>query len=335
MFSSNDIGKKMLKIQSRELLSEKEFRDEFLAKQLPVHIAAGAKSWPAIKKWDDEYLKNIAGDFDILAMSKSDYSKDGNKRINETSESITLKKLLDIIGKGEMAPDLSYVRQTNILAKLPLLADDIKCPAYLPDSYQSKDAVTWMGPVGTVAQMHWDTSDNLFAQVRGNKRFILVPPAQSALTYPNKILLQSALKSMPAGFISEDLLSTIKFMFQKNNQTIEEIVKYIPKQLVNVMFKKLAGVNNCHVNAEYPDLSKHPLFSEADRYSVDLEPGDLLFIPNYWRHYVRSLSSSISVNWFFKDPELPGFSDYHIDSIMRESISQHLTTIDSKFVEKV
>jgi len=42
-----------------------------------------------------------------------------------------------------------------------------------------------------------------------------------------------------------------------------------------------------------------PLFLAAHPYVGTLSAGDLMFIPFGWRHYVRSMSASISMNWFF------------------------------------
>ncbi|XP_072173702.1 uncharacterized protein [Diadema setosum] len=50
------------------------------------------------------------------------------------------------------------------------------------------------------------------------------------------------------------------------------------------------------VNVKTPDLSRHPKFSQATPYVVDLCPGDVLFVPNHWWHYVESLDTSISIN---------------------------------------
>lgn len=55
---------------------------------------------------------------------------------------------------------------------------------------------------------------------------------------------------------------------------------------------------------ESPDVARFPLAPEADYVDVVLGPGDSLYMPSGWWHYVRSLTPSISVNfWFEKDPE--------------------------------
>ena len=44
------------------------------------------------------------------------------------------------------------------------------------------------------------------------------------------------------------------------------------------------------VNFENPDLSKFPRFSEIRGMEVSLEPDEVLYIPNYWWHYIESES---------------------------------------------
>lgn len=57
-------------------------------------------------------------------------------------------------------------------------------------------------------------------------------------------------------------------------------------------------------NIEAPDVARFPLALEAEYVDVVLGPGDSLYMPSGWWHYVRSLTPSNSVNfWFEKDPD--------------------------------
>lgn len=56
------------------------------------------------------------------------------------------------------------------------------------------------------------------------------------------------------------------------------------------------------VDPEQPDTEQFPLFQQATPYVCDLEPGEMLFIPPDWWHYVRALDKSITVTHnFFND----------------------------------
>ncbi|KAG8513542.1 Bifunctional peptidase and arginyl-hydroxylase JMJD5 [Galemys pyrenaicus] len=57
--------------------------------------------------------------------------------------------------------------------------------------------------------------------------------------------------------------------------------------------------NTSQVDVEKPDLEKFPKFAEAPFQSCILSPGDVLFIPvKYW-HYVRALDLSFSVSFWW------------------------------------
>jgi lysine-specific demethylase 8 len=62
------------------------------------------------------------------------------------------------------------------------------------------------------------------------------------------------------------------------------------------------GTECCDVDVGKPDLQLHPKFAKAQAYEVILEPGDVLFIPIFWYHYVETVSTSISINYFVSTP---------------------------------
>ena len=57
-----------------------------------------------------------------------------------------------------------------------------------------------------------------------------------------------------------------------------------------------------HVRPEDPDLDRYPLFAKAQPMKFTMNPGDLLFLPRFWWHRVRSLSVSVSVNQWWLVP---------------------------------
>lgn len=52
----------------------------------------------------------------------------------------------------------------------------------------------------------------------------------------------------------------------------------------------------CEVDADNWDKQRHPKFAEAEGLYVVLGPGDSVFMPGGWFHYVRALDASLSVN---------------------------------------
>lgn len=58
--------------------------------------------------------------------------------------------------------------------------------------------------------------------------------------------------------------------------------------------------NTSQVDCERPDLARFPKFVEAQYWECVVKPGDLLYIPPKFWHYVRSLAVSFSVSFWWK-----------------------------------
>lgn len=62
--------------------------------------------------------------------------------------------------------------------------------------------------------------------------------------------------------------------------------------------------NLSQLDPEQPDLGRHPLLAEAQPWTCEVGAGDLLFLPAFWWHQVRSLEVGISVSvWWAPRPE--------------------------------
>lgn len=57
--------------------------------------------------------------------------------------------------------------------------------------------------------------------------------------------------------------------------------------------------NTSQVDIENPDLEKFPMFKQAIYQECTLSPGQILFIPMKWWHYVRALDISFSVSFWW------------------------------------
>ncbi|MEN8790209.1 MAG: cupin-like domain-containing protein, partial [Flavobacteriaceae bacterium] len=62
--------------------------------------------------------------------------------------------------------------------------------------------------------------------------------------------------------------------------------------------KYIPGAIGSQVDLNDFDEKKFPKFREVEFSHVILEPGDVLFLPKRWWHYVESLDTSISINNF-------------------------------------
>jgi hypothetical protein len=82
---------------------------------------------------------------------------------------------------------------------------------------------------------------------------------------------------------------------------IKEITLFAPDQS-DCMYPLPLGRHGhvSQVNLWQPDANSFPLFSTAAGLQFTLEPGDVLFIPAFWWHAVKSRTMSISLNFWWK-----------------------------------
>jgi ribosomal protein L16 Arg81 hydroxylase len=288
----------VLPLEKRTALDPKDFFQSFLLQNRPVIIRGAIAHWPAVQKWSPEYLRTMVEGAKVVIQSKSDYGASGSKRHFEDSKETDFAEVVDMMTLDD-APDMSYVRQTRVWKDIEPLVADVQPLRYGPADLAKTDGNLWIGPAGTIAQMHWDPGHNLFAQIRGEKKWILVPPSESHMTYANKFSLSEI--TQDSG-IRERFPAFVENMEKAmaSSASVEDLVDHgFSDSERRLIYSWLAQMNNCDVNAEDPDPEKTPLFLTAHRHEGMLKAGDLMFIPIGWRHFVRSMSASISMNWFF------------------------------------
>lgn len=73
--------------------------------------------------------------------------------------------------------------------------------------------------------------------------------------------------------------------------------------------RHLYPFSDCHtksrVDPENPDLKAFPRYSNVTLWETEVGPGDILFIPKAWWHYLSSIGTSISVNAWYGEQRTP------------------------------
>lgn len=160
---------------------------------------------------------------------------------------------------------IAYLAQHGLLQQLPTLARDMDLPLYAGgEDGQVGAANAWFGTAGTVTRCHFDSYQNTLVQVAGYKYVRLYSPGD-------------------AGYL---------YAYGKGPQGPEE------------NHTTTAQGNVSAVDVETPaddpvQAARFPLFAHASGFDVVLGPGDALYIPQGWWHYVRSLTPSFSVNFWY------------------------------------
>lgn len=252
----------------------------------PIIITGTLEGWPARaeRPWSSaKYLlsKTIGGRRLVPIETGRSYVDDGwGQKI------ITFKEFLDqyvLLSGVPSSLATGYLAQHDLFAQIPPLRQDILIPDYCytspPPPHQSSPLAkkhsempqledpllnAWFGPAGTISPLHTDPYHNILAQVVGRKYIRLYAPRESGKLYA---------RGIEDGGVDMSNTSAMDIGVLAGWDGTEE------KQ------------NEAHL--------KFPLFKDADFVDCILEEGECLYIPVGWWHYVRSLSVSFSVSFWF------------------------------------
>jgi lysine-specific demethylase 8 len=189
------------------------------------------------------------------------------------------------IVRPSVAPDqqTGYLAQHDLFSQIPELRNDISIPDLCytepPGPHESSPLAkkhaalskleepllnAWLGPAGTISPLHTDPYHNILTQVVGRKYVRLYAPRETENLYP---------RGVEQGGIDMGNTSSLDIGL-------------------------LAGWDGTPEDRKQA-LTQCPRFKDAEYVDCILEEGECLYIPLGWWHYVRSLSVSFSVSFWF------------------------------------
>ena len=155
-----------------------------------------------------------------------------------------------------------YLHQSEMHFNLPSLLELVAEPEWTSRrrGWMPKETNLWLSAGDTMTSLHQDTTENVMAQVRGSKEFLLFAPEDKARLYYHSVV-EVARDSRETGHI---------FVGQTGR-----------------------GHSSNHglVDVRKPDLAKHPEYARARGLRCRIGPGDALFVPGNWHHAVYSSCS--------------------------------------------
>lgn len=178
-------------------------------------------------------------------------------------------------------PPVGYLAQHNLFRQIPPLRNDMRIPDFcwadVPphpcDPSRDQPALdmpqlnAWLGPARTITPLHTDGYHNLLCQVVGRKYVRLYPPGATAAMRPREV--ENGVDMSNTGAVDVGVVEGWDPVGEEGADGEREVER---------MREKLKGV-------EY--------------WECILGPGDTLLIPLGWWHYVRSLSVSFSVSFWW------------------------------------
>ncbi|KAI8935371.1 hypothetical protein NX059_007954 [Plenodomus lindquistii] len=199
--------------------------------------------------------------------------------------------------EGKTETQTGYLAQHDLFAQIPGLRADISIPDYcyctpaapsIPCSTNSHTQLeepllnAWFGPAHTISPLHTDPYHNILAQVVGYKYVRLYAPSETARLYP---------RGVEDGGVDMGNTSSVD---------LDEAVRLCGGDdwvgwRGSGAERKEEGVEERRREFE----EKYPGFKDARYVEGVLGPGECLYLPVGWWHYVTSLTPSFSVSFWF------------------------------------
>ena len=254
-----------------------EFLRNWVSKNLPCVFKDAINHWPALKKWNHEYLKEKIGSKKITVAVTPNGLADAiteEKFVLPEERLLTICSFLDL-AQDKCEKDVYYIQKQN--SNMTSEFQDLMCDIESEISWASEaldkspDAINfWMGQGKAVTSLHKDPYENLYCVIKGQKHFTLYPPSDRA-------------------FIPYQNFSVGQFSFKDNMWLIED--------------QKTVGERTTipwiAVDPLKPNYEKFPQFKNAKSYQCTINAGDVFYLPSLWFHHVQQTDLTIAINFWY------------------------------------
>ncbi|HEX6913766.1 MAG TPA: cupin-like domain-containing protein [Chitinophagaceae bacterium] len=161
-------------------IDRETFRQKYYEPQVPVVIRDLSKQWPALTKWNWDYLKSVAGDQKVGIYNN--VKSDAFTPVNRADDYAYFGDYIDMIRKG---PAAWRIFLFNIFNCAPRLRNDFSWPEELMSGFVKRFPMLFVGGQGSVTHMHFDIdlSHIMHTQFAGRKRVLLFPFEQQYKLY--------------------------------------------------------------------------------------------------------------------------------------------------------
>ncbi len=156
-----------------------DFEEAYVRPERPIVIRGLARGWPAHHRWTEQYFRSRYGSSPMKILA----TKSGEVRYTQKGlhfSYVTLNEFFDKMAAGDGS--IPYLSTT-----WDQVPEAIRSDVDLPQICQEASWLRckfWIGAPGTVAPLHRDSPQNLYAQLVGRKRFYLMPTSDTRRVYP-------------------------------------------------------------------------------------------------------------------------------------------------------
>lgn len=270
----------------------------------PFVIRGAANGWPAFKKWDVEFLKSEMNDSLVnvacTPLGNADSVvklEDGNSAFVKPHEALQpFREATDFIQEQELHGFkekgwIQYLQtqNDNLRGEYDRIFSDV--PHDIPFArialQKAPDAINfWLGNSHSTTALHKDNYENIYAQILGQKHFVLLPPVEAPCV--NEQYLPAATYKPAPGQPHELSLDFDRPTDGHGTSPSVPFAMWDPDK---------------------PQERTTSLSQFSSPMRVSLKPGDVLYLPAQWYHKVKQSCSSegicVAVNYWY-DMEFAG-----------------------------
>lgn len=162
-----------------EKITKSEFLRDYVQTQKPVVIEKLIEDWPAYKKWDLDYIKEMAGDKTVPLYDDRPISS--KYKFNEAHAEMKMSEYIDLLKKG---PTTYRIFLFNLMKEVPGFQKDFKFPD-VGLRFLKQLPMLFFGGENSKVFMHYDIdyANILHFHFHGKKQCILFPPSESKYLY--------------------------------------------------------------------------------------------------------------------------------------------------------
>jgi hypothetical protein len=174
-------------VDVRERLSPEEFYAEYVNRK-PVVMRGAVAELPAMSRWSLDHLASLAPD--LRVRLKVGTVSEGRTTIVRLADYCKIVAEWESRTKRDDAQPPPYLHDVPLMSLIPELRQDLEPfpVSYFPRFFRRRwwqFTQFFVGPSGSVTPLHFDTllTHNLFFQVVGRKRFVMVDAADRGHCY--------------------------------------------------------------------------------------------------------------------------------------------------------
>ncbi|MEO2063819.1 MAG: cupin-like domain-containing protein [Christiangramia sp.] len=162
-----------------ESISKDDFVRDYVRPQKPVVIKKLIQDWPAYRKWNLEYIREMAGDRTVPLYDDRPISS--RFKFNEAHSEMKMSDYIDLL---EREPTNYRIFLYNLLKQVPKLQEDFSFPD-IGLRFLKQLPMLFFGGANSRVFMHYDIdyANILHFHFHGKKQCILFPPSESKNLY--------------------------------------------------------------------------------------------------------------------------------------------------------